>query len=92
MIAEQVASIVAEKLLLCRDAKFEAESDRLCQAVHNGFAVALCVVEPDSADEFLKKSSAMFERVFKKSARKKKPPASPSTEKKIAAKEIKGTL
>src|SRR5438034_2557284 len=30
MIAEQVASIVAEKLLLCRDAKFEAESDRLC--------------------------------------------------------------
>ena len=67
IIAEQVASNVAEKLLLCRDPKFEAESDRLCQAVHLGFAVALCVVEPDSADEFLKKSSALFERVFEPS-------------------------
>jgi hypothetical protein len=64
MIAEQVASIVAEKLLLCRDAKFEAESDRLCQAIHNGFAAALCIVEPDSADGFLRESSAMFESIF----------------------------
>jgi hypothetical protein len=70
-IAEAVAGIVAEKLLLCRDAKFRTDSDKMCQAVHNGFAVALCVVEPDSADEFLRKSSAMFERVFEKPARKR---------------------
>src|SRR5207244_4616542 len=44
MIAEQVASIVAEKLLRCRGARFEADSDKICQAVHNGFALALCVV------------------------------------------------
>jgi hypothetical protein len=37
-----------------------------------GFGVALCVVEPDSADEFLKKSSSMFERVFQEPARKKR--------------------
>jgi hypothetical protein len=71
MIAEQVASIVAEKLFLCRDAKLEADSDKLCQAVHNGFALALCVVEPDSADEFLTKSSAMFDGIFEKPARKR---------------------
>jgi hypothetical protein len=47
------------------------DSDKLCQAVHNGFALALCVVEPDLADEFLKRSSAMFESVFQKQARKK---------------------
>jgi hypothetical protein len=68
-IAEAVAGIVAEKLLLCRDAKFRTDSDKMCQAVHNGFALALCLVEPDSADEFLKKSSAMFERVFEKPPR-----------------------
>jgi hypothetical protein len=80
-IAEAVAGIVAEKLLLlCRDAKFRTDSDKMCQAVRNGFAVALCVVEPDSADEFLKKSSAMFER-FLKNRLAREPAAGRSTEK-----------
>jgi hypothetical protein len=69
IIAHDVAQRVSEALARCPGKRFTTDSDRLCQAVHNGFAVALCVVEPDSADEFLKKSSAMFERVFEKPAR-----------------------
>src|SRR5690349_20367707 len=37
MIAERVGSLVAEKLLMCRDARFEADADKICEAVHNGF-------------------------------------------------------
>ena len=42
---------------------FVTDSDKMCQAIHNGFAVALCIVEPESVDDLLRKSSALFERV-----------------------------
>jgi hypothetical protein len=65
MIVEQVAGIVGEKLLLYRDAKFRADSRKLTQAIHTGFGAALCVVEPDEADQFLKQSAALMENIFK---------------------------
>jgi hypothetical protein len=71
MVARNVAERVSEALARCPGKRFRTDSDKLCQAIHNGFALALCVVGPDSADEFLKKSSAMFESVFQKPARKK---------------------
>jgi hypothetical protein len=81
LIAHDVAQRVSEALAKYPEKRFRTDSDKLCQAVHNGFALALCVVEPDSADEFLKKSSAMFESVFPKPARKKPAGVSQSTEK-----------
>jgi dTDP-glucose pyrophosphorylase len=72
VVAEEVAQSVSYFLARCRRKRFVADHDKIYQAVHNGFAVALYVVEPDSADEFLKKSSAMFERVFEKSARNRR--------------------
>ena len=65
MIVEQVARIVSEKLLVYRDAKFRAESRKLTQAIHTGFGAALCIVEPDSVDQFLKQSAALMENIFK---------------------------
>jgi hypothetical protein len=69
MVAHDVAQRVSASVARYPGKRFRTESDRLCQAIHNGFGVALCIVEPDSADEFLKKSSAMFESIFEKPAR-----------------------
>jgi hypothetical protein len=71
IIAHDVARRVSEALARCPGKRFKTESDRLCQAIHNGFAAALCIVEPNLADHFLRESSAMFESVFQKPARKK---------------------
>jgi hypothetical protein len=80
MIVQDVAQIVAEKLLHYRDARFRADSRKLTEAIHNGFAAALVVVEPDGVDQFLQQSAALMENTFK-SARKKLAGASQSTEK-----------
>jgi hypothetical protein len=65
MIVQNVAQRVSEVLARCPGKRFRTDSDKLCQAIHNGFAAALCIVEPDSADGFLRKSGALFESVFK---------------------------
>ncbi|SRR6266705_2190713 len=64
MIVEEVAGIVASKLPHT-DAVFKSDSCRITEAIHNGFACALVVVEPDSVDQFLKKSAALMENIFK---------------------------
>jgi hypothetical protein len=64
-ITEEVARIVAAKLVLCKDARFRTDSRKLTVAIHEGFGAALLVVEPDKGDDFLRKSSALFENIFK---------------------------
>jgi hypothetical protein len=71
VVAHDAALRVSAGLARYPGKRFRTDSDKLCQAIHNGFAAALCVVEPESADDFLKKSSAMFASVFQKPARKK---------------------
>ena len=66
MIAQEVALRVSYALARCRGKRFVADSDKMCQAIHNGFAVALCIVEPDSVDDFLTKNSTLFEGIFEK--------------------------
>ena len=73
IIAHDVAQRVSYALARCPRKRFRTDSDKICQAIHNGFAVALCIVEPDSADDFLRESSALFETVFEKPDRKKLP-------------------
>jgi len=70
-IVKEVARIVASKLPH-GDAKFRADCGKITVAIHEGFGAALLVVEPDKGDDFLRKSSALFENIFK-SARKKLP-------------------
>jgi hypothetical protein len=71
MIVQDVARIVAEKLPR-GDARFRADSRKLTVRIHEGFGAALIVVEQDKVDDFLSKSSAIFEGVFKMA--RKKPP------------------
>jgi hypothetical protein len=71
MVAHDVAQRVSYALAKCRGKRFVAEHDKLCQAIQLGLGAAVCVVEPDSADEFLRESSAMFEGIFRKPAREK---------------------
>jgi hypothetical protein len=82
-IVEEVARIVANKLPH-EDARFRADSGKITETIHNGFACALIVVAPDEVDYFLPKSAALMENIFK-SARKKTA-ASRSTRKGMAAK------
>src|ERR1700745_621042 len=49
VVVDYVAQRVPEALARCRRKRFVADSDKICQAVHNGFALALCIVEPDLA-------------------------------------------
>jgi hypothetical protein len=63
-VVKEVARIVPNKLPHT-DARFREDSRKLTEAIHNGFGVALCVVEPDSVDRFLKKSAALMENIFK---------------------------
>ena len=69
IIAHDVAQRVSEALARCPEKRFRTGSENLCQAIHNGFGAALCIVEPDSADDFLRESGAMFEGVFQKPVR-----------------------
>jgi hypothetical protein len=68
MVAHNVAQRVSDALGRSFGKRFRTDSDKLCQAIHNGFAAALCIIEPDSADDFLRESSAMFESVLQKPA------------------------
>ena len=68
IIARDVAQRVSYAVAKCPEKRFRTDCDKLCEAIHNGFGAALCVVEPDSADDFLRESSAMFESVFQEPA------------------------
>jgi len=63
-VVKEVARIVANKLPH-GDARLRTDSGKLTQAIHNGFGCALCILEPDSADEFLSKSAVLMESIFK---------------------------
>ena len=71
VVAHDVAERVSYSLARCPGKRFRAESDKLCQAIQLGLGAAVCVVEPDSADEFLAESAALFESIFEKTPRKK---------------------
>jgi hypothetical protein len=71
IIAHDVAHRVSRALARYPGKRFRTESDRLCQAIQLGLGAAVCVVEPDSADEVLAESAALFENIFEKAARKK---------------------
>src|SRR5260370_31924474 len=64
MIVEEVARIVAGKLRQ-GSARFRADSRKLTEVIHLAFGVALAVAEPGNVDQFLKRSAALFEQVFK---------------------------
>jgi len=66
MIVQDVAQRISDALARCPGKRFRTDCDKLCEAIHNGFGAALCVVEPNSTDDFLRESSAMFESVFQK--------------------------
>ena len=89
MVAHDVAQRVSYALARCRGKRFAAEHDKLCQAIQLGLGAAVSVVEPDSADEFLRESSAMFESIFEKPTRKKLRRV--DQPKRMAAKNVKGT-
>jgi hypothetical protein len=63
-VVREVARVVPNKLPHA-DARFREDSRKLTEVIHNGFGLALCVVEPDSVDRFLKKSAALMENIFK---------------------------
>ena len=63
-IVEEVARIVASKLPQ-GNARFRADSRKLTEVIHLGFGAALAVAEPGNIDQFLKRSAALFEQVFK---------------------------
>ena len=71
MIAHGVAQRVSYALARFPGKRFRAESDKLCQAIQLGLGATVCVVEPDSADEFLAESAALFESIFEKPVRKR---------------------
>lgn len=71
IIAHDVAQRVSGVLARCPEKRFRAEYDRLCQAIQLGLGATVCVVEPDSADEFLAESAALFESIFENATRKK---------------------
>jgi hypothetical protein len=73
IIAHDVAQCVSYALARYPGKRFRAESDKLCHAIQLGLGAAVCIVEPDSADEFLAESAALFESIFEKPARKKLP-------------------
>jgi hypothetical protein len=89
-IAHDVADRVSDGLARYPEKWFRTDCDKLCDAIHNGFGAALCVVEPDSADHFLSESRAMFESVFQKPARKRS--LWRVHQPKIAAKKVEATL
>ena len=62
MIVEEVAGIIASKLLHSI-ARVRADLRKMTEVIHNGFGVALCVVEPDGVDQFVKKSAAVLESI-----------------------------
>jgi hypothetical protein len=72
MVAHDLAQRISAALTRYPEKWFRTDCDKLCEAIHNGLGAALCIVEPDSANDFLKKSSAMFESVFQKPARSDK--------------------
>jgi len=78
IVAHDVAERVSYTLTRCPRKRFRTDTEKICEAIHNDFALALCVVEPDSADEFLGESAALFEGIFEKTGSQQKPPASPS--------------
>jgi hypothetical protein len=71
VIAHDVAQRVSEALTKCFGKRFRTDSDKLCQAIQLGLGATVCVVEPNSADEFLAETAALFESIFEKPARKK---------------------
>jgi hypothetical protein len=71
VVVHDVAHRVSYALARCPGKRFRGEYDKLCQAIQLGLGAAVCVVEPDSADEFLAESGALFESIFRKPARKK---------------------
>jgi hypothetical protein len=71
IMVKEVARIVANKLPHS-DARFIADSQKLTEQIHLGFACALVVIEPDAVDTFLRGSAALMENIFK-STRKKLP-------------------
>jgi hypothetical protein len=70
-VAHDVAQRVSAGLARYPEKRFRTDSEKICQAIQLGLGAAVCVVEPDSADEFLAESAALFERIFEKPARKK---------------------
>ena len=70
IIAHDVAQRVSEALASCPGKRFRAEYDKLCQAIQLGLGAAVCICEPDAADEFLAETAALFEHIFEKPAGK----------------------
>jgi hypothetical protein len=64
IMVKEVARIVTEKLPH-NNAKFRADSEKLTEQIHLGFACALIVIEPDAVDTFLRRSAAMMDNIFK---------------------------
>jgi hypothetical protein len=74
-IVKEVADAVGSRLPH-RDARFRADCGKLTEAIHNGFGCVLGILEPDSADDFLRESAALMENIFE-STRQKLPRVGP---------------
>jgi hypothetical protein len=63
-ITERVARTVASKLLEHHDRSFRADSLKITQQIQIGLGLVACILEPDSADDFLKKSASVMEAIW----------------------------
>ena len=64
MIKEIVRRIKAVESLPLNAAR-KREIGNLTETIHNGFGLSLAILEPGNVDQFLKRSAALFEQMFK---------------------------
>jgi hypothetical protein len=81
-ITKEVADVVAGKLVEHHDRPFRDDSIKITQQIQLGLGLVACILEPHSADHFLKRSASVMEAIWTR----KKAAASRSKRRGIAAK------
>jgi hypothetical protein len=62
-VVKDVARVVSSKLPGA-DRTFRADSLKITQQIQIGLGLVACILEPDSADDFLKKSASVMEAIW----------------------------
>jgi hypothetical protein len=75
-IVRDVARVVSSKLPGA-DRTFRADSLKITQQIQIGLGLVACILEPNSADDFLRESAAVMDAIWTRKGRR----ASRSTEK-----------
>ena len=63
-ITKEVAGVVGSKLLEHDERTFWDDSVKITQQIQIGLGLVACVLEPDSADDFLRESAVLMENIF----------------------------